>query len=96
MPIPENKTIISVRVYPNANKNEVVSFISDILRIRISAPPVNGKANKELIAFLSRLFGISKDSVSIIKGHTNRNKLISIDGLSQDSISKLLFPDKDK
>ncbi len=90
MPISDNKAKICVRVYPNADKNEIVSLINGVLRIRISAPPVKGKANLELIGFLSRLLGTSKDSISIIKGHTNRNKLVVINGLSQDSISKLL------
>jgi len=96
MPIPENKTRIRVRVYPNANRNEIVSLINGVLRIRISAPPVRGKANKELISFLGRLLNTSKDNISITKGHTDRNKLVVIDGFSQDSILKLLLPGKDK
>ncbi len=96
MPVPENKARISVRVYPNAGRNEVVSLINGVFRVRITAPPVKGKANKELVAFLSRLLGTSKDSISIIKGHANRNKLVVIDGLSQNAILKLLLPCKDK
>ena len=95
MPISDNKARIYVRVYPNADRNEIVSFINGVLRVRISAPPVKGKANIELTGFLSRSLGISKDSISIIKGHTNRNKLVIVNGLSQDSISKLLLQDKD-
>ena len=91
MPIPENSTIISVKVYPNASKNEIMGFVNEVLRIRISAPPVKGKANRELIAFLSRLSSINKDDISIIKGQTSRNKLISIKGLSQESASELLL-----
>lgn len=95
MLISENKTRICVRVYPSANRNEIVSLINGVLRVRISAPPVNGRANIELIGFLSRLLGISKDSINIIKGQTSRNKLVVINGLSQDSISKLLLQGKD-
>lgn len=95
MSILENKTRIRVRVYPNADRNEIVSLISGVLRIRISAPSVKGKANKELMAFLSRLLDTSKDNISITKGHTGRNKLVVIDGFSQDSILKLLLPGKD-
>ena len=90
MSISDNKAKICVRVYPNADRNEIVSLINGVLRVRISAPPVKGRANIELIGFLSRFLGISKDSISIVKGHTNRNKLVVINGLGQDSISKLL------
>ena len=96
MSIPENKTRIRVRVYPNADRNEIVSLISGVLRIRISAAPMKGKANKELVSFLGRLLDTSKDNISIAKGHTDRNKLVVIDGFSQNSILKLLLLGKDK
>ncbi len=86
----ENKARISVQVYTNAVRNEVVSINNGVLRVKISAPPVKGKANRELIAFLSELLGIKKDSISIIKGHTARNKVIVVDGLSQERALKLL------
>lgn len=83
---------ISVQVRPNAAKNEVTGIIDGVWQIRVAAPPVKGKANKELIAFLSRLLGVSKSQIDIIKGHTTRNKLIAIDGLSQEDIKKRLLP----
>ncbi len=86
------KTEISVRVHPNAARNEVTGVTDGIYQVRVSAPPVKGKANKELIAFLSRLSGVSKSQVYIIKGHTARNKIIAIDGLSQKDIMNRLLP----
>ena len=86
------KTEISVRVHPNAARNEVNGVTDGIYQVRVSAPPVKGKANNELIAFLSRLLGVSKSQIDIIKGHTTRNKLIAIDGLSQEDIMKRLLP----
>ncbi|MFC2067650.1 DUF167 domain-containing protein [Chloroflexota bacterium] len=77
---------ISVRVQPRAVKNVVVSFTNDVWQIRLIAPPVKGKANQELVDFLSQILGIAKSSVSIIKGHTNKNKLLAINGLSQKDI----------
>lgn len=85
------RTEISVRVHPNAARNEVTGVTDGIYQVRVSAPPVKGKANKELIAFLSRLSGVSKSRIDIIKGHTTRNKLIAIDGLSQEDIMKRLL-----
>jgi len=94
MSIPENKARISVHVYPGAVRNEIVGLSNGVLRVKLSAPPVKGKANRELIAFLRRLLGTKKDSISIIKGHTTRNKVIFIDGLSQERVSELLLMGK--
>ena len=91
MPISKNEAKISVRVYPNAARSEVVNFPDGVLRVKVSAPPVKGKANKELIALLSQVLGVDRSRVSITKGHTSRNKIIAIDGLGQEEITKRLF-----
>ena len=87
------KTEISVRVYPNSARNEVVGVTSGVWQVRVSAPPVKGKANQELITLLSRLLGVGKSRIDIIRGHTTRNKVIAISGLSQEDIMKRLSPD---
>ena len=86
------KAEISVRVHPNAARNEVTGVVDGIYQVRVSAPPVKGKANKELIAFLSRLLGVSKSQINIIKGYTARNKIIAIYGLTKEDITKRLSP----
>jgi uncharacterized protein (TIGR00251 family) len=88
-------TKIFVHAYPNATKNEITGLINGVLSIKISAPPVKGKANKELISFLSQRLALGKGRIDIIKGHTTRNKIIAIDGMSQETALKLLQPDKD-
>jgi len=92
MSISENKAEISLRVYPNSSRNEVVGFTEGVLRVRVSAPPVRGKANKELITLLSRILGVNKGSIDIIKGHTSRNKVVVVDGLSQEEVMNRLSP----
>ncbi len=87
-----NQVKISLRVYPNAGSNEMVGFSDGILRVKVSAPPINGKANRELIAFLSRLLGVGRGSVNIIKGHTARNKVVAIDGFSRAEVIQRLLP----
>lgn len=77
---------ISLRVSPNAPKNEVVGFSDGILRVKIAAPPLKGKANRELVAFLSRLLGVSQSSLAIIRGHTSRSKTVAVSGLSQQEL----------
>jgi len=86
-----SKAKISLRVYPNATKNEVIGFADGVLRVKIAAPPVKGKANRELLAFLGQLLGIGKGALTIVKGHTNRNKIIAIDDLSQEELLKRLL-----
>ena len=81
---------ISLRVYPNAIRNEVIGFAHGILRVKISASPVKYKANRELLAFLSYLLGISPGALTITKGYTRRNKTVAIDGLSQEDVVKRL------
>ncbi len=81
---------ISLHVQPGAARNELAGFTDGVYRIKVSAPPVKGKANDELIAFLSQLLGVKKSSLSIEKGHTSRSKIIAIEGLSQEEAIKRL------
>jgi len=85
-----NKAKISLRVYPSTNRSEVVGFRDGVLQVKVSAPPTKGKANRELITLLSQLLEVGKGSVSIIKGHTIRNKVVAIDGLSREEVVKRL------
>lgn len=92
--MPTGQTRITVKVTPGAPRNELVEYAGGILRVKIAAPPVKDKANKELVAFLSGRLGLGKDSVSILKGHTSRMKLLAVIGLSQQQIIERLFPAK--
>ena len=92
MAILGNEVRISLRVYPNASRNEMVGFVEGVWRVKVAALPIKGKANKELITCLSRLLGVGKGSINIIKGHTTRNKVIAIDGLSREEVMKRLLP----
>jgi uncharacterized protein (TIGR00251 family) len=92
----ETHTKINVQISPGASKNEVTGMANDVLRIKIAAPPVKGKANKELIDYLSHRLNVGKDSLDILKGHTSKNKLISIEGLSKVSVLEKLLSDTTK
>jgi len=80
----KQQTRIVVQVQPNARQNEVLGFKDGVLQIRIAAPPVKGKANQELIKFLSAILGVGKNNLTIEKGVTGRRKLIGITGLTHD------------
>ena len=76
---------LAVRVTPRASRNEIVEIQSDgTVRIHLTAPAHEGKANEELIKFLAEIFGVPKSNVDIVAGATGRDKLISV--LDMDAI----------
>ena len=75
--------ILFVKVQPKASKDELVEVVknetqADQIRIRITAPPVDGKANKHLITYLSKVFNVAKSHISLLSGETGRNKKLQI------------------
>lgn len=75
----KNKGYLRVKVLPCSSKNEITDVMDDeTVKIRIAAPPEKGKANKELIKFLSKELEISKDRITIISGKTEPVKLVKI------------------
>ena len=90
MSLSERGVELWLRVYPNAARNELAGFSEGVLRVKVAAPPVKGKANKELIAFLAQKLGLSKGDLTILKGHSSRNKLVSIAGLSREELTQRL------
>lgn len=91
--MPESQTRIMVQVISSASRNQVVGLVNDILKVKIAAPPVEGKANKKLIEFLSDCLGISKSRLNIAKGETSRKKVVVIEGLDGEEVRKRLSPD---
>lgn len=70
---------LRAKIIPKSSKNEIIETLKDgTIKIRIKAAPEKGKANAELIKFLSKKYNISKDKISIISGKTERIKLIKI------------------
>ncbi len=80
------KTRLHIRLQPNARRNEVVGFQHDVLRLRVTAPPHEGRANKALIDLLSDALGMAKSRIDILRGHTTRDKLIVIEGLEPNEV----------
>lgn len=75
----EQGTALTIRVTPRARKTEIAGVLDDgTLRIRIAQPPVDGKANKALIAFLAKVLNVRKNKIEIVAGHKGLDKIISI------------------
>ncbi len=89
----KKKEIISVYVKAGAKKNEILGFSDGKLNVKITAPPVEGKANKELIAFLSKRFHIPASDILIISGKRSKIKLVKIQSLSKEDIGRSLGKD---
>jgi uncharacterized protein (TIGR00251 family) len=79
----DDAVTLALRVQPRASRDEVAGVHGDRLKLRITAPPVDGAANEHLCRFLARLFGIPRSGVTLLKGTTGRDKLVSLAGVSE-------------
>ncbi|MEW6720456.1 MAG: DUF167 domain-containing protein [Thermodesulfobacteriota bacterium] len=83
---------LSVRVVPRSAKEEVAGCEGGALRIRLTAPPVEGKANEALCRFLAKALGVPRRSVTLLSGGTGRNKIVRIEGLTAEKALAALIP----
>jgi len=81
---------LSVRVQPRAFRNEVAGLVGDQLKIKLTAPPVEGAANDACLAFLAKLLDLSPSRLAIIQGDRSRNKVVRITGLTQTEVTARL------
>ncbi|MDP8263376.1 MAG: DUF167 domain-containing protein [Candidatus Ancaeobacter aquaticus] len=82
--------ILKVKVQPKANHDQVIGMYDGGIKIKIQSPPVDGKANKACESFLSKLLGIPKGGVSLVKGLTSKNKMFRISGLDKNELVAIL------
>ena len=92
IPIRESPGGVSfaVKVHPRAKKNTITGEIGDALKVALTAPPVEGKANEACIDFFAKLLEVPRSSITIAAGHTSRNKVIRVIGMSVTEIEKRL------
>lgn len=86
----ENSLNIQVQIQPGSSKDQIIGLHNGRLKIKISAPPVDGKANQNLIEFIAKALGVSKSKIDIVKGRTSKLKTLKISGIDQQSFSLLL------
>ncbi len=72
----------TVRVTPRASRNEIAGSQEGILRVKLTAPPVEGAANKALVNLLSDALRVAKANIEIVSGHTSRQKVVHVEGIS--------------
>ena len=82
--------ILTIKAVPNAPRSEIIGWLGDALKIKLHAPPVEGKANAELCIFLAQELRLPKRAVTIATGDTSRLKRVRIEGLSLDEVRESL------
>ena len=80
----------AVKVQPRARKNAITGMVGDALKLALTAPAVDGRANKACIEFFANLLEVPRSSVTIAFGETSRNKVVRIAGLSADEVRRRL------
>lgn len=89
--LPDGNLLLSLHVQPRSRRNELGGLHGDTLKMRITAPPVDGKANKAVIALLAKLLKIPKSAIQIRSGLQSRSKKILLTGLDEDYVRRLLM-----
>jgi uncharacterized protein len=82
--------VIRVRVIPNASRSEVVGRIGSTVRVKVAAPAIDGKANAELVSFLSDFFEVRNKSVKIVRGQKGKEKTIEISGRPEEALEDVM------
>ena len=75
---------------PRAARDEVVGWETGVLRVRVTAPPVEGQANRAVTAVIARALGIRPSAVSVVRGERGRDKMIRIEGMTIDEAARRL------
>jgi uncharacterized protein (TIGR00251 family) len=86
----ERVCILPIKAIPNAPRTEVVGWLGDALKVKLHAPPLEGRANDELCEFLATTLSLSRRAVTVVRGDKSSHKLIRIAGLTSAEVKKKL------
>ena len=81
---------LAIKAIPNAPRHEVVGWLGPALKVKVHAPPVEGRANEALCEFLAESLGLPRRAVTVLRGNTSRQKFVRIDGLSLPEVQARL------
>lgn len=88
----DGSLILTLHIQPGARKTEIVGLHGEALKIRLAAPPVDGKANAALLGFLAKACGVSKSAVELVSGDTSRAKRVRLRGADPARVAGLAGP----
>ena len=86
--------VVDVLVQPRASRAGVGPLVGERLRVSVTAPPVDGKANAAVIEAVAAAFGVRRAAVTIVRGETGRRKTVRIDGATRATLARVLLPTK--
>src|SRR3954463_12469014 len=87
----EQPAVLRVRLQPRARRDEVVGERGGAIVIRVTAPPVDGKANAALCAFVARAAGVGRSRVSVVRGLSSRDKVVRVEGADEMALKRALL-----
>jgi uncharacterized protein (TIGR00251 family) len=82
----------AVRVQPRASRSEIVGVHGDAMKVRLSAPPVDGAANEALVELIADVLGVGRRAVRIVSGETSRSKVVEVEGVTAAAVLRLAGP----
>ncbi len=82
---------LTVQIQPRASRTEVVGLHGDALRIRLSAPPVDGAANDALVRYLAERLEVARGAITLVSGRSSRRKVVVLEGVSPDEVRRRLL-----
>ena len=85
----DGRVTLTLHIQPGARKTEVAGRHGEALKIRLAAPPVDGKANEALLRFVAETLGLPKSAVSLKSGQTSRRKVLEISGTTNEAVARL-------
>ena len=88
----DGRITLTLHIQPGAKKSEFAGLHGDALKIRLAAPPVDGKANEALLRFIADALSLPKSAVSLKSGQTSRRKVLEIRGATQEAIARFAAP----
>ena len=88
---PGIRTRITLKIQPGARKTAFAGKLGDVWKVRVAAPPVDGKANETLTKFLAKLLGRPAAAVRIVTGFTSATKTLEIDGMDAESLNRAIL-----
>ncbi len=83
-------TRLALRIQPRASRNAIVGLHGQSVRIRLTAPPVEGAANEALVSCLAERLGVPEAAVDLVRGHASRDKVVEVAGLAPEEVARRL------
>lgn len=86
----DGRITLTLHIQPGTKKTEFAGRHGDALKIRLAAPPVDGKANEALLKFIAETLGLAKSAVNLKSGQTSRRKVVEVGGATTEAVARLI------